>query len=65
MSEPIMHEDQISLTVPAEATAIRQRDALLDALRRVLPPGRWVKGVSIQRGADGTLEGAVTRETRV
>lgn len=53
--------DTVHIATPVEATPTATRNGLLEALRRALPPGKWVRAVRI-RTEDETLVGEVERQ---
>lgn len=57
--------DHVEMRVEAAGSSIAQRDDLLAALKRALPPGRWVRAVHVDRADDGALRMTVERQTVV
>lgn len=53
--------DQRTIRIPAHPSSVKQRDALLDALRTALPPGWWVLNITIEREAEGDLTITLSR----
>jgi hypothetical protein len=65
VSQPQTQQDEAQVRVAAQRSALVQRDALIEALRYALPPGKWAKAITITREPDGALAGVVVREARV
>lgn len=56
-------EDQVIITVPPTRSNLDLREAIIEAIRAALPPGRRVKSITLTPREGGGYEGSLTRTT--